>query len=234
MTETTLDIFSPGATLEGITALAKPFAAASGITLSIVTDHGHNILSQALAGEADADVVLLNEAMMGKLTEAGLADADIRARIGTVRVGAAVKAGRARPDVSTMEALTRTVLGAGSIVITSAPSGKHMDALFRELGLSDVLETKISRYSSGTEVNEHLLASDAEDEVAFGVVTEIMAFRDKGVDFAGVIPDVVQMAHVYGAALLTRSDKREATQALMDFLGTDAARDAFTPTGVEV
>jgi molybdate transport system substrate-binding protein len=233
MTGPTLDIFTAGATREGIAALAPSFAQASGIALNIATDHSHAILAQVLAGETDSDVVMLPEAMVARLDEAGLADPAIRARIGAVRVGAAVRAGRALPDVSTMDAMVAAARGAKSIVITTAPSGPHMDALFARLGLAGELGGRIARYGSGEEVNEHLLRSDAPDEIAFGVATEIRFYRGKGIAYAGPLPDEAQMVNVYQATLLKRSARRDEARALMDFLSTDEARNGFAPTGVE-
>lgn len=233
MARNTLDIFTAGATREGIAACAGPFARAGGATLVIDTAHGHLIERQVLAGETAADVVMLPEAMIARLTEAGLADACIRARLGVIRIGAAVRADAPRPDVSTMDALVRALLGARSVVITEAPSGQHMEALFEALGLTAELEGRITRYDTGTMVNEHLIRSDTPDEIAFGVATEILFFRNDGVAYAGPLPDAVQMAAVYEAAMLTRSDRADAARRLMDFLRTGAARRAFAETGVD-
>ncbi|MPY69311.1 MAG: hypothetical protein GEU92_04420 [Alphaproteobacteria bacterium] len=233
MAGNTLDIFTAGATREGIAACAAPFARQCGVALAVETAHGHLIERQVLAGETAADVVMLPEAMIARLAEAGLADPDIRARLGVIRIGAAVRAGAAWPDVSTMDALVRALLGARSVVITEAPSGRHMDALFEALGLAAELADRITRYDTGTMVNEHLARSDTRDEIAFGVATEILFFRNDGVAYAGPLPDAVQMAAVYEAAMLTRSDRVDAARRLMDFLSSDTAQRAFAETGVE-
>ncbi len=62
---------------------------------------------------------------------------------------------------------------------------------------------------------------------------EILFFRSKGVAYAGPLPDAVQMAAVYEAAMLTRSDRAEGARRLMDFLRTGTAQRAFAETGVE-
>jgi molybdate transport system substrate-binding protein len=233
MTETTLAIFTAGATREGIAGLAPAFRTASGIALDVATAHGHLILERALAGDTDADVVMLPSSMVDALVQAGRAVAATRTRIGAIRIGAAVRSGVVPPDVSTVPALLRALMGAGSVVITEAPSGRHMDRLFAELGLAAELEPRITRYDTGTMVNEHLIRSDTPDEIAFGGATEILFFRNDGVAYVGPLPDAVQMAAVYEAAMLTRSDRAEAARRLMDFLRTDTARRAFAETGVE-
>ena len=57
---------------------------------------------------------------------------------------------------------------------------------------------------------------------------------DRGVRYAGPLPDEVQMALDYEAAMLTRSDKDSEVRKLLDYFRTDAAREAFARTGVDV
>lgn len=230
----TLRIFTAGATKEGLSLCAGPFAAETGIAIDWHTTHGHLIEAQVIAGEAADDMVLLPAAMIENLVGRGLARADFRRSLGTIRIGAAVRDGVPPPDVSTMAALTRTLLGAGSIVLTLAPSGQHMERVIEELGLTGALAPKITRYDMGYMVNDHLIVSDARDEVAFGVATEISIYRDRGVRYAGPLPDAVQMALDYEAAMLSRSAKTAEVRRLLDYLGTDAAREAFARTGVDV
>lgn len=233
MTGESLKIITAGATREGLDALVGSFRRQSGIGVDWTTDHGHNIRKYVIAGETDADMVLLPTAMVEDLRGRGLVADRFETVLGVIRVGAAVRAGQALPDVSTMDALRQTLERARSVVITEAPSGVHMQRVFAQLGLAAALEPRIVRYDTGTMVNEHLVASDAEREIAFGVATEIRFFRDKGVAYAGPIPEEVQMAAEYRAAMLSRCGKPEAARALLDFLGTPEARRAFAESGVD-
>ena len=231
---TTIHIYTAGATKEGLALCAGPFEAQTGIGIEAHTTHGHLIEEQVIAGEADDDMGLLPSAMIQNLIGRGLARGEFRRKIGTIRIGAAVRDGVPPPDVSTMAALTRTLLGAGSIVLTLAPSGRHMERVIEEMGLTATLAPKITRYDMGYMVNDRLIASDAADEIAFGVATEISIYRDRGVRYAGPLPDAVQMALDYEAAMLTRSDRATEVRTLLDYLATDDAREAFARTGVDV
>jgi hypothetical protein len=125
------------------------------------------------------------------------------------------------------------LLSARSLVLTTAPSGVHMDTLIGRLGLSVKLADRITRYDTGSMVNEHLIESELAGGVAFGVTTEILFCRDKGVAYAGPIPKKVQMSHRYCVVRLNRSDKVAPALQLLDFLQTVDARSVFTSTGVD-
>lgn len=229
-----LKIYTAGATREGIGALAGAIKRDLGIEIETPTNHGHLITEHVKAGATDADIVMVTIAMLEELAANGLVDRTVTAPLGAIRIGAAVRTGQPLPDVSTMTAFEATLRDAKSVVITEAPSGVHLEQVFANLGLTETLEPKLTRYDTGTMVNEHLATGTMEGEIAFGVATEILFFREKGVAWAGPLPEEIQMINRYVAARLTRSDKTDAAKALMDYLATDAARAAFTATGVEI
>jgi molybdate transport system substrate-binding protein len=228
-----LRVLTAGATREGLAACAVPFRARTGIAVDAATTHGHLILERLLAGETGPDVVLLPEAMVAELEGAGLVRAGDSAVLGSIGIGAAVRAGEELPEVSSMTELVRTLFSATAILITEAPSGVHMDRLMDGLGLADILEPRIERFDTGTMVNERLLAGSEPGEIAFGVATELLFFRDRGIAYAGPLPDEAQMRHVYRAAVLAGSARTAASRALLDYLVTKEARAAFAATGVD-
>ena len=229
-----LKIYTAGATREGIGALAGTIERTLGFAIETPTNHGHLITEQVKARTSDADIVMVTEAMLAELAEDDLVDQAISAPLGEIRIGAAVRAGAPLPDVSTMATFENALRAAASVVITEAPSGVHLERVFAELGLTQALEPRLMRFDTGTMVNLHLAASTMENEIAFGVATEILFFRDKGVAYAGPLPEEIQMTNRYVAARLMRSDRTAEAQALMAFLGSDEARVAFAATGVEI
>lgn len=231
---TTLKAYTAGATKEGLAACAVLFEAETGIRIDSHTNHGHLIEEQVIAGEVDDDIALLPTAMIDTLSDRNLVSRELRVALGTIRIGAAVRSGVPLPDVSTMAAFETTLLDSTSIVITEAPSGRHLDRVFGDMGLATRLADRITRYDMGYMVNDHLIASETEGEIAFGVATEISFYRDRGVTYAGPLPDHIQMALDYEAAMLTRSDQREVVRQLFEYLTSKQARAAFYQTGVEL
>jgi molybdate transport system substrate-binding protein len=226
--------FTAGATKEGLALCAKAFEAETGISVDARTTHGHLIEEQIIAGEVADDIVLLPTAMIENLTARRLVSPSPNVILGTIKIGAAVRDGVPLPDVSTMETFKQALLAAKSIVITEAPSGRHLDQVISDLGLAETLASRITRYDMGYMVNDHLAASTAEGEIAFGVVTEISIYRDRGVSYAGPVPDEIQMALEYQAAMLIGCDVVSDVEKLFGYLGSSAARSAFAKTGVEI
>ncbi len=105
---------------------AAEFTRDSGIAVAVSTDHGHNIRKHALTGEAKADIVLVPTEWADELIAAGRADKSTLRPIGAVRIGAVVKSGAPRPDVSTMDALRRALVDADAVLLTNAPTGDHL------------------------------------------------------------------------------------------------------------
>lgn len=231
---TILKAFTAGATKEGLALCAAQFEEQTGIRIEAHTTHGHLIEEQIIAGEADDDIIVLPSAMIDNLAMRGLVSPEPRVRLGTIKIGAAVRDGVVPPDVSSMGAFEQALLAARSIVLTEAPSGRHLDRVIDELGLAERLADRITRYDMGYMVNDHLVASTADNEIAFGVATEISFYRDRGITYAGPLPDEIQMALEYQAATLAGSDQIDAIHQLFEFLTTTKGRASFAMTGVDI
>ena len=228
-----LKALSAGSTLYGLRPAAQAFAQGSGIPVAVATDHGHNIETFALAGSADADVVLVPNAMMAKLVAASRADKDTLVGIGAVRIGAAVRADAPRPDVSTMDALRNELVAAKAVLLTNAPTGDHLLQVIERLGLKDQVAAKLQRFDTATLLNRHLAENAAAGMLGFGPTTEILTWRGKGVTMAGAVPDAIQIVLPYQAGMLTRTQSPQMARKLLAFLATPEARKHFHDSGVE-
>jgi molybdate transport system substrate-binding protein len=229
-----LKILSAGSTLYGLRPCAEMFARERGIPIQVATDHGHHIHQAALRGETDADVVLLPADMVAALTAAGVADGGTKVAIGTVRIGAAVRADTPVPDVSTVAALRNALLAADAVLLTRAPTGDHLMQAIARLGLAGAIADKLRRFDTSTLLNRHLAdRADMTAAIGFGPATEIKSWHGKGVVYAGAIPDEMQIMLPYGAAVLRRTQERALAHALLAFLATSAAREQFLASGVE-
>jgi molybdate transport system substrate-binding protein len=228
-----VNALSAGSALHGLRPCGEIFARDSGIPVDVATDHGHSIHRAVLRGETDADVVVLPSDMIAALVAAGLADAATVIAIGGVRIGAAVRADAPRPDVSTMAALRRALIAAGAVLLTLAPTGDHLMQVIARLGLTDTIASKLQRFAASALLNRHLVESAGPGAIGFGPATEIKSWRDKGVAYAGAIPDEVQVVLPYSAALLTCTQAREQARALLAFLATADARRHFLASGIE-
>ena len=142
-----------------------------------VVDSGHKLLAtydtvgalreRVLAGEA-ADVVILSEAGMAALAAAGRIDAGTLIDLGATSVALAVRKGVEVPDVSSPDALRRTLLAAASIAhadpARGATAGAHFASVLQRLGLAEQLRDRIVVLGFGGDV----IAGVAEGRFAIG------------------------------------------------------------------
>jgi molybdate transport system substrate-binding protein len=220
-----LKILSAGSTLHGLRACAPLAAQSLGLEIELATDHGHNIRDAVRRGDAKADVVLLPANMIAALGDR-LRDA---VPLGTVGIGGAVRTGARAPDISTMEKLRGALVLADAVLLTTAPTGEHLLDVVALLGLRDTVSAKLTRYDTSTKLNL-ALAARSDHAIGFGPETEIRA--GEGVQWIGDVPDKVQIALPYAAAMLATSAHAGAARHFLDFLRTGAAREAFAKSGV--
>ncbi len=227
-----LKVLAAGSALHGLRPAAAAFAKETGIPVQVATDHGHNIRKHALAGETDADVVLVPTEWANEIVSAGRADKTTLIPIGSVRMGAVARADASPPDVSTMDALRRALTSADVVLLTLAPTGDHLMAVIERMGLTATVARKLKRFDTATLLNKHLADNPDKGALGFGPATEILAWRGKGVIWGGPVPEEIQVVLPYSAVMLSRAPS-EPARRLLAFLATPPARKHFLDSGVE-
>ncbi len=228
-----LKVLSAGSTLYGIRPAAEAFTRSAGIPVAVATDHGHNIEKFALAGSADADVVVIPTAMMAKLTAADRTDKASLVEIGAVRIGAAIHDKVRKPDVSRVDTLRNEMLAAREVLLTNAPTGEHLAQVIVRMGVENEVKPKIKRFDTATLLNKYIAEHPDAGVLGFGPTTEILTWRGKGVTMAGTLPDAIQIVLPYQAGMLKRTQSADSARQLLAFLATPAARKHFHDSGVE-
>ena len=116
------------------------------VTESTTTGVGlESVPNRIMRGDA-VDVVILFEGLIRKLIEAGKVVPDSRRTLAAACIGIAVRAGAAKPDISTVEALKRTLLEARSVAYSAGASGMYLsDELFPRLGIAQQMKAKSQR-----------------------------------------------------------------------------------------
>jgi molybdate transport system substrate-binding protein len=181
--------------------------------------------------EEKFDVVVVPAAVMDAFADAERVEPE-RAMLGRVGQGVAVRPGAPVPDVSSVEALKRSLLDAESIVFNRATGGQYIESMLRSIGVYDRIESRSTRYASAALVMDHLLAGKGR-EFGFAPMTEIMLYKGKGLRLVGPLPPAVQHHNAYVAAPMRGARNARAAAALVRFLGTAPARAALAAGGVE-
>src|SRR5258708_13244747 len=98
---------------------------------------------QRLARNEPIDVLMMVGSALNKLVEQGKVMADSRVDLARSAIGAAVRAGAPRPDISSIDALKTTLLNAKSIAYSDSAGGVYISTeLFQRLGITDQVTGK--------------------------------------------------------------------------------------------
>src|SRR3989454_1347704 len=221
-------VLSAGAVEPGLRAAAAAFQKQSGHTVNIAFNTAPEIRKRIGAGEA-FDVVIAPPAALDEF--AGKVAAD-RVALGRVGLGVAVRPGAAVPDISSADALKRSVLQTESIVFNRASSGIYLENLLKKMGIYEQVEAKTTRYSDAAAVMEHVLKGKGR-EIGFGPVTEILQHRDKGLKLVGPLPPEVQNYTSYSAAPMTAAANSELARVLVRYLGSPESKALFVGAGID-
>lgn len=144
-----------------------------------------------------------------------------------------VRAGAAKPDISSVEAFRSTLLAAKSIAYSDSGSGTYLSTrLFPKLGIAEEVAGK-SRKVRGPPSGEPVAAVVArgEAEIGFQQVSELI--HVPGVTFVGTIPAEVQLVSFFAGALTSTVQQPEAAIALLRFLASPEAAPVISKAGLK-
>ena len=161
-----------------------------------------------------------------------MARADSKVELARSLVGMVVRAGAAKPDIGSVEALRSTLLAAKSIAYSDSGSGTYLSTtLFPKLGIADQLAGK-SRKVRGPPSGEPVAAVVArgEAEIGFQQVSELI--HVPGITFVGTIPAEVQPMFSFAGALTSTVQQPEAASALIRFLASPEAAPVILKAGL--
>jgi molybdate transport system substrate-binding protein len=194
-------------------------------------DSPEAIPARLARGEA-ADVVILDGGAADELGKRGLVRADSKTELARSLIGMVVRAGAAKPDISSVEAFRNTLLAAKSIAYSDSGSGTYLSTtLFSRLGVADQIAGK-SRRVRGPPSGEPVAAVVArgEAEIGFQQVSELI--RVPGITFVGTIPAEVQPMFSFAGALASTVRQPEAARALLRFLASPEAAPVIAKAGL--
>jgi molybdate transport system substrate-binding protein len=207
-----------GGSLTGVlNELGPQFERDSGHKLVIHFDSTPNLIKLATSGEPfDLGVVpidLFKDAAAKARFAAPMTD------IARVGYGVAVRAGAPKPDISTPEALKKTLLDAQSIAfIPSSAAGAYVSSVFERLGIAEAMKAKTKVQTATTQIPQAVASGDAE--LGVFLVNVLMA---PGVELAGSFPTELQQELVFAAAVAADTKQADAAKAFIAFLATPAA-----------
>lgn len=216
------------ATRQVLNELAQAYERRTGQPVAIESIGGVDAARRVAAREP-YDMVFLAKDAIDKLIAEGHVVAGTRVDLVDSGVSIAVKSGAPRPDVSSEEALKRSVLAAPTVGYSTGPSGVALVKLFERWGIAQDLQGRLVQAPPGIPVG----ALVARGEVALGFQQLSELIHLEGITVLGPMPAAVQIITTFSGALCATSSQGEAVRQVLAFMASRDADAAKRRNGME-
>jgi molybdate transport system substrate-binding protein len=222
---------------------AAPAAVEHELATAFTGATGHRVLftvgtvreiQDKLSGSGRPDVVVLPAAALDGVEHAAELRPGTRIDLARVGIGVAVRAGAPLPDVSSVDALRKTLLAARSIAhpdpLGGGFAGAQIARMFAHLGIAEALKPKITlAYAFTGGVTQ---VADGDAEIGLFNISEILPV--KGVTLVGPLVPELQSYITFSAALHAGSAAPGPAAGFLRWLSDPNARDAWRRAGFEL
>jgi molybdate transport system substrate-binding protein len=208
------------------------FEKSTGITVTTLSGasqgKGPETIAAQLGRGVAADVAILSREGLSELMAAGRIAAGSDVDLARAGLGASVRSGTRKPDISTVAAFKEALLSAKVVAVPGSTSGIYLTTeLFPRLGIADKLDTRIMPRASQAVA----LVASGEANIIVQPISELL--HKPGLDFLGPIPAEIQFIQTFAAAIVSGSKEIEASRRLIGFLASERAAAAVRNNGME-
>jgi molybdate transport system substrate-binding protein len=226
-----LKVLTAGAFKPVLLALAPGFEQRSGHKLVIDNDTA-GALQKRISGGEVFDAVVLTPGALEQLSKSGQIAPGSAQKLARVAIGVAVKQGAPAPDIGSVAAFQKALLGARAVATidpaAGGSSGIYLWKYFETAGIAAQLKPKAVLVPGGL-VAQRLVTGEAD--IAIHQISEILAVP--GVTLIGPIPAEIQNYTVYAGGLAASSREPAAARALLDWLASPTALSVLKDKGME-
>lgn len=208
------------------------FEKATGISVTTGSGASQGKGPQTIAAQLERgvpfDVVIMSREGLSELIAAGRIVAGSDVDLATAALGAAVRAGAPKPDVTTVEGFKRALLGAKVVAVPQSTSGIYLlKEVFPRLGIAERINVKVTERGSQSAA----MVASGEADIAVQPISELMHVQ--GIDYAGRLAEELQLIQVFSAAIVQGSKETAAAKRLIQFLASGRAAPAIEKNGME-
>jgi molybdate transport system substrate-binding protein len=227
-----LHLLVGGAMQEPFREVGAAYEKKSGNTLDFTVDTT-GALQNKLRSGAPADLILVSAPGMDALEKENRIVKGSRVELGRALIGVSVKAGAPAPDISSADAFKKAILAARTVSYVNpaagGTSGTYMAGLFQKMGIADQLKAKTVFGNQGSQIADAVATGRAEIGITF--ISEMAP--NKGVKIVGPLPDAIQSATNYAAAIPVGAANADAVRAFLAMLTSPEGRTAIVNTHLE-
>ena len=223
-----LNVISTQATQEAYQELVAQFEKASGHKVATTFNGTLNVQKRLADGEP-YDLITMAAPAIDEQIKLGKAVAGSRVDLARSGTGVAVRKGAPKPDISSVEALKKTLLAAKSIGYSTGPSGLYMLSVFEKMGIAEQVKGKLKQTPSGVFVGTLIANGDAQ--VGFQQISELVHFA--GIDYVGPLPGNLQRMTMFSTGIHSGAKQSNEAKALVKFITAPAAAPVIRKHGLE-
>ncbi|HTR86493.1 MAG TPA: substrate-binding domain-containing protein [Reyranella sp.] len=227
-----MKVYSSIAVQNVVEALLPRFEKETGARPEVIWGTAPMLIRRLQGGET-ADLLILNRVGIDTMTKAGRVRPGTEAVIASSATAIAVRQGAPKPDISSAEALKKTLRDARAISYShpdaGGASGIYFAKLLDQWGMRAEIDAKTRFPPPAGLCGAFLVTGDVD--LALQQVPELMAV--KGVEIVGTLPGDLHMVTVFVAGIEASSKKVAGAQALLDLLRSPEAKALFKAKGLE-
>jgi molybdate transport system substrate-binding protein len=204
--------------------LAPRFEQRSGMKVELSIAPSGRLVARVRDGEG-ADVLIANAPNIDSLIKEGRI-AGVRVDLARAEVGLVVRAGVAKPDISSAEAVKRVLLDAKAVAYSPGGlSGAIFETALDKLGIAPVVKAKAKLGSPAA-----AFVARGEADIAAQQISELIAVQ--GVELVGPLPAELGGATQFSIGTLATAPQADLAKRFVEFLKSDEAARVITAKGL--
>jgi molybdate transport system substrate-binding protein len=223
-----IKVLSTQATEQSYREMVPQFEKATGHKVTTIFT-GTLDADKRVAANEQHDLLIMSQSSIDAHVKGGKVVQGSRVDLARSGVAVGVKTGAPKPDISSVDALKRTILNAKSIGYSTGPSGNYIITLFERLGVLDQVKPKMKQTATGVFVGS--IIASGEVEIGFQQVSELSQYE--GVDYVGPLPAEVQNYTTFSSGILSNAKEAEAARALVRYITSPQAGAVYRKRGME-
>ena len=224
-----ITLIAPGGIRDAIQKMIPAFEKKTGHTVKATFGSGGGTKQQVMKGEA-FDVPIVQPPLQEVITT-GHVVASTETPLAIVPVALAVRKGAPKPDISTPDALRKTLLAANSVSFPDgargAAAGVSFDNTLRALGIADAMAPKLRRVQGGA--NAMKVLANGEVELGLTFASEI---HEPNVEIVGALPREVSVPTALVGYVSIHSKVPAAAKLLLDYLASPEVAAIYRGLGM--